>query len=420
MVEKLIERHLWNAGLVRLTPHLVERYNACLSAMGLPPTALSEIDVDGMGMSPQIAKERGNPYYLCNGLAHPLAIIVSPDQYDKPPYYPIFSWQRSLMRTVFDKNPKSIRDITGTHAIAIDIEDGLSRFEGPEDLLLLTEITAVPHIEELAEAKNEQARLIAEFSDDLNCLRDDLCDAIVRSRDAHGDLRKRKLDMRPIAFDGFDDFYTIAFGGAAVLRHVDGDDLLILENEDILRNVNRRKLGSAKVFYLYDPEFALFEKLKKSKWVDVPVKRYRKDPKLLQFKRELLLADALCDCDDQVNWRTLTNAARMALMLKHEDKVPAIYSELERFAAALKANRVLNLTPELEHFLAEPSEKMSPETQQVLWILLTRREPRNLLSLYTVDKNAFLARYETWSATKQSWAADYLVIRYKHHHRVNQ
>jgi hypothetical protein len=420
MVEKLIERHLWNAGLVRLTPHLVERYNTCLSAMGLRPTALPEIDVDGMGVSPQIAKDRGNPYYLCNGLSNPLAIIVSPDQYDKPAYYPIFSWQRSLMRTVFDKNPKSIRDITGTHAIAIAIEDGLSRFEGPEDLLLLTEITAVPHIEELAEAKNEQARLIAEFSDDLNCLREDLCEAIVLSRNAHGDLRKRKLDMRPITFNSFGDFHTVAFGGAAVLRHVDGEDVLVLENEETLKNVNKRKLRSANVFYLYDLEFALFDKLKKSKWVDVPVKRYRKDPKLLEFKRELLLADALCDCDDQVNWRTLTNPARMALMLKHEDKVPAIYSELERFAAALKANRVLNLTRELEHFLAEPSEKMSSETQQVLWILLTRREPRNLLALYTVDKNAFLARYDTWSERKQAWAADYLVIRYKHHHRVNQ
>src|SRR5262249_6662715 len=152
----------------------------------------------------------------------------------------------------------------------------------------------------------------------------------------------------------------------------------------------------------------------------VPVRRYRKDPKLLEFKRELLLADALCDCQEQVNWRALTSAARTALMLKHEDKVPAIYSELERFAAALKANRVLNLSPELEHFLAEPSEKMSPDTQQVLWTLLTRREPRNLLALYTVDKNAFLARYETWSEAKQEWAADYLVVRYEHHHRMSR
>jgi hypothetical protein len=107
-------------------------------------------------------------------------------------------------------------------------------------------------------------------------------------------------------------------------------------------------------------------------------------------------------------------------MLKHGDKVPVIYSELERFAAALKANRVLNLSPELEHLLAEPSENMSPDTQRVLWILLTHREQRNLLALYTVDKNAFLARYETWSEAKQEWAADYLVVRYKHHYRMNQ
>ena len=80
---------------------------------------------------------------------------------------------------------------------------------------------------------------------------------------------------------------------------------------------------------------------------------------------------------------------------------------------------MLNFSPELEHFLAEPTDKMPPETTQVLWTLLTRREPRNLLALYAVDKNAFLARYEMWSDKKREWAADYLVERYEHHHLMN-
>lgn len=416
-MDKLIARQLWNAGLVRLTPHLVARYNDCLASLGLPQTALTEIDIDGVGMSPQVAKEIGNPYYLCNGFANPLAIIVSPEQYDKPVYHWIFSWQRTLMRMLFDKNQKPIRDVTGTHAIGIDLEDGLSTFEGPEDLLLLTEITAVPHIEELAQAASEQQKLITNYNDDLSCLKEDVCDAIVMSRKAHGDLRRRTIDMRALTFDSFDDFYTVAFGGAAVLRHVNGENLLIVENEDVFKKINRKKLGSAKVFHLNDPDFALFDTLTKAKWVNVPITRYRRDPKLLEFKKELLIADALCDCEEQVNWRALTSAARKSLMLKHREKVPAIYFELERFAAGLKAGRTLNVSAELEHFLAEPSEKMPPETQQVLWILLTRREPRNLLALYSADKNAFVARYEGWSAAKQEWAADYLVERYQHHHK---
>ena len=423
-MEKLIKRKLWNAGLVRLTPHLVERYNACLISMGLPPTQQSEIDVDGAGVSPQITKEIGDPHYLCNGIANPLAIIVSPDQYDKPVFAPIFSWMRPLLRVVFDKNQKSIRDITGTHPIGIDLEDGMTAFRGVEDLLLLTEITAVPHIEELASAAAEQSTLIAKFNDgpaaDPNCLREEVCDALVLQRKQHGDLRKRKIDMRPITFDSFDDFHTIAFGGAAVLRHVDGDDLLIVEDEEVFKKIDKRKIGSAKIFYLGDPEFALFNRLRENKWVVVPVKKYRTEPKFLEYKKELLLADALCDSDASLNWRELTNSARKSLMMKHEDKVPAIYFELERYAAGLKAGRTLNLTAELEHFLAEPSDKMPPETQNVLRILLTRREPRNLLALYRADKNAFLSRYEQWSDKKREWAADYLAERYEHQHKLDQ
>ena len=419
-MEKLTERGLYGAGLVRLTPHLLERYNDCLMSMGLKPTSCTEVDVDGLGVSPQVAKELGNPYYLCSGLANPLSIIVTPEQYNKPCFFPIYSWQRPLMQALYDKYPKEIADVTGTHAISVDLEDGLSTFEGPEDLLLLSEITAVPHVEEIAEAAQEQGELIADFTEGLNCLREETCDALVINRKKYGDLRKRRVDMRPITFENFNDFYTIAFGGAAVLRHVDGIDLLILEDEKTFHEVttNKKNLGSAEVYHLFDPEFTLFAALQKSGLVQVPIERYRTDSKILDFKKELLLADALCDCEQQINWRSLTSSARKALLQKHEDKVPSIYFELERFAAKLKSGKVSTLSPELEHFLAEPSEKLHPETQTVLWYLLTRREPRNLLALYTVDKNAFLRRYEEWSDAKREWAADYLVERYKHKHRM--
>lgn len=419
-MEKLVKRQLLNAGLVRLTPHLLLRYNKCLISMGLEPTELTDVDIDGLGVSPQVARERGNPHYLASGIANPLAMILCPEQYGKPIYHPIFSWQRPLMRALFDKYHKEIADITGTHAIAVDLEEGFSSYEAPEDLLLITTIMAVPHIEELAEAACEQAALLATFSDGLNCLREQVCDALVVSRKKHGDLRKRRVAMAPVPFDGFDDFYTVAFGGAAVLRHVDGEDLLILEQEEAFTATrkNRRRPRGAQAFYLFDPECRLFERLLACNWIHVPVDRYREDPSHLEFKKELLLADALCDCEPEVNWRTLASAAHKALLRKHQDKVPAIYFELEHYAATLKAGRVSTLSTELLHFLAEPSPRMHPETQIVLWILLSHAEPRNLLALYTVDKNAFLARYEQWSDAKREWAADYLAERYKHQHRV--
>lgn len=420
----LVERKLFGAGLVRLTSHMVERYNRCLVSAGLAPTELQEIDIDAIGVSPQIVQERNDPYYLCNGLANPLAIIVSPDQYNMPVYYPIFSWMRRLMRTIFDKgdNHKRIIDITATDGIVFDLEDGLSAFNGAGDLLLLTEITAVPHLEKLAGAAEAQAELIATFSEGLNCLRDDICDELVASREASGDLRKRKLILSPLAFNSFADFHTVAFGGASVLRDVDGVDLLVLEDKEMFDAAmkNKRKLGSAQVHYLFDEEMLLFEKLRKNHMIVVPVNTYRDDPQLLEFKKELLLADALCDCEEKINWRTLSPAARKALLSKHKDRVPPEYFELERFAAGLKAGRVLQVSQELYYLLVTPQSKLPPATQEILWILLTRKEPRNLLDLYTADKNAFLARYATWSPTKRLWAADYLAARYKHQHTSSQ
>lgn len=419
-MERLIKKELMNAGLVRLTPHLLERYNACLDSMGLPPAEGDQVEIDAVGMSPQVAAQRGEAHYLCNGLSNPLALIVSPDQYNKPVYYPIFSWQRPLMRAFFDKYHREIIDITGTHSISLDLENGLSTFEGAEDLLLLNNITAIPHTEELQAAADEQVGLIEHFYKDHNCLREDLCDSLIESRRKHGDLRKRKIAMQPLSFDSFADFYTVAFGGAAVLRHVDGIDLLILENEEEFAKLKGKRNLSGQTFYLFDEEFRLFNKLYKAGWVIVPMDHYRSEPISLEFKKELLLADALCDCEQGINWRALTKTARKSLLQKHEDKVPAIYFELERFATALRNGKAPNFSQELAHFLAEPAENLPPQTQEVVWILLTKREPRNLLALYTVDKNGFLARYNHWSDAKREWAAGYLAERYKHRHRVTQ
>lgn len=418
-MDRLSERKLLNAGLVRLTPHLIERYSKCLDSIGLEPVESERIDVDGIGVSPQVAAQRGNPYYLCNGLANPLAVIISPDQYNKPVFYPPYSWMRPLMRAVFDKYHKEIIDVTGTHAISCEVENGLSTFSNADDLFLLSELNVVLHIEELQAAAARQAALLEQFQEGNQCLGEDLCDSIIQSRHEHGDLRKRRIAMPPLAFSSFADFYTVAFGGAAVLRHVDGIDLLVLESEEEYSKMkNRKKLPGQSVLYLYDEDFKLFEKLNKADWVNVPVDHYRSDPRILEYKKELLLADALCDCERGIDWRAMTKSARKALLQKYEDRVPPIYFELERFAAGLRNGRLPSFSQELGYFLAEPSDKLPPQTQEVVWILLTRREPRNLLALYTVDKNAFLKRYNSWSDAKREWAAGYLAERYQHKHRL--
>ena len=75
------------------SPALVKRYNAALESLGLKPTKLSSFHLDGRGWSPEIANEQTNDY-LSHGPANALAIILSPDQRDKPLYAPSTSFDK--------------------------------------------------------------------------------------------------------------------------------------------------------------------------------------------------------------------------------------------------------------------------------------------------------------------------------------
>ena len=411
----LIRRGLLYQGLVELTPVLIERYNDCLRSMGIEPTARKSIFVDGAGWSPQIASDMKDPYYLCCGsLLSPGAIIVTPDQYKKPVYYPAFSWMRGAMRLVFEKYHREIIDITATHAVSFDCENGLSVLESPDDLLLLSAVTMKPNTGHIAEAATEQISLIARFSEGLNCLETAVRDELVAHRKRFGDLRKRKLDIQPIVFDLFNDFYTVALGGAAVVRGVDGVDLLVLEDARQFESIKGKDLGNtAKVCLLDDADGSAFHLLAKAGIIEIPIQRFRAEPKILEEKKDLLLSLSLCDCEEDVGWMECTSAKRKSLVKKHAGKVPHLFSELERYAAAVRRNgETPKLTDELWYFLAVPSARLPPSTQEVITILLTRKEPRNILDLYICDKNRFYARYGEWSEAKQKWAAMYIHARY--------
>jgi hypothetical protein len=412
-LKPLIHKGLFNAGLVKLTPTMVARYNRCLVSMGHQPTERKVIQVDGIGWSPQVARERRDPYYLHNGPSNPTAIIISPDQYKKPVYVPPFSWLRGAMRQVFEKYHREIIDTTATHVISIDFENGLSSFDGPLDLLLLTSVVAKPDTGNLAEAAVQQRQLVAQFMDGLNCLVTEPRDALIASQSAYGDLRRRRLEMGSVPFDLFSDFYTVAFGGGAVLRGVLDTDLLVLEDKDTYDSVvGAGPTHNAKICYLHDESAKHIDLLREAGMLTLPVDHFRADPKILEDKKDLLLSLSLCDCEGE-DWNTCTSSKRKSLLKKHGEKVDPLFFELERYAAALRRGPV---APEpsvaLWHFLAEPSERLPPGTREVLWILLTHRDPRNLLELYTHDKNRFLEHYGTWSDAKQQWAADYLAARY--------
>ena len=152
----------------------------------------------------------------------------------------------------------------------------------------------------------------------------------------------------------------------------------------------------------------------------IPIEQFKDDRKILDLKKETLLGMSLSDCEKDIDWTTLSSPSRRSLMQEPVNELKVrLYHELERYAAAIRSGRKLpQLSHELWYYLLAPSEKLPPSTQDVLMILLTRKEPRRLLDLYTVDKNSFVAMYKTWSDQKKKWAAEFLAAHYKK--RMNQ
>ena len=64
-MQRLIEEGLRFGGLLHIdAAHLVERYNAALTAFGLPATKLTDFYIDASGYSYEVALEMGNAAYL--------------------------------------------------------------------------------------------------------------------------------------------------------------------------------------------------------------------------------------------------------------------------------------------------------------------------------------------------------------------
>ncbi|MBM3261778.1 hypothetical protein FJY93_05220, partial [Candidatus Kaiserbacteria bacterium] len=215
----LAERGLVNTGLVELTSLLIERYNKALASMGIEPTKCRTIFIDGAGWSPQVAEEKGNLWYLCDGFTNPTAIIISPDQFKKPVYMPAYSWMRSVLRVIFETYHREIIDITSTDVVTLDFELGITKLESPIDFLLLSEILIKPYSGGLLAWAREQQKLINDFMEGLNCLEAEFREPLIAHRKKYGDLCKRRFFMDEIHSPLARDYWTVALGGAAVIRN---------------------------------------------------------------------------------------------------------------------------------------------------------------------------------------------------------
>ena len=408
-VKKLVDAGLFGQGLVPVaTPDMVARYNNCLDRLGIAPTRLSSFRVDGMGWSPEIAEEKGETYYLSAGDANPMAVVVSPNQARKPIYYPYNSYDRAVMIKFFDRFRKEIADVTMSCCIGVDIDQELTRYTQPSDLLDVTDVIVRSDLGSLGRIAQKQRKLSQQFmNEEMGWFDKDLRGQIISLSKPHGDLRYRRIEIPDMLFKEVKCFHTKAFKGTFVFRGLaKGNSLLVLEDKSV--PVNRPG-----VTYLDDRE-ALVEALIEAGLAEVNLDWYAKNQGSLEQLRQYYIAELVCNSEPDIDF--IQSGPGKIKSILSAINLPDAFSELERLIKRFEKGQKLKFSKlpfELTVLMLRPRQRLAQTTAQVVELLLARLNSMDVLRLYTLDKNSFFKQYEGWTRSKQDWVVSYIAQRYK-------
>jgi len=149
--------------------------------------------------------------------------------------------------------------------------------------------------------------------------------------------------------------------------------------------------------------------------VEIEWEWYRTHPEVLVDKKLSLLADVVCEESPDLDFAGLKLAQKRQHGVRLANRLPAVYHELERVARRIDAGqspRASELSPALRLALLRPHPRLNDAERDVVWLLLCRLQPSDVLRLYMSDKDRFFTQYQTWSTCKREWAVDMIKTRY--------
>lgn len=393
------------------SPALVKRYNDALESLGLKPTKLPGFHLDGRGWSPEIAHEQTNDY-LSHGPANALAIILSPDQRDKPLYAPLTSFDKDVLQRYYAQFSGEIADLTRDIALCLELDHTPPSYMSPEDALAFQGVTVKTSAGGFGNAVSEQAALVKTFLDDENAWFDaSLRQKIIANAKEHGDLRGRAALPADFTVSDISSFSAKLFGGIFVLRPQRGNSYLIMQDKSEMPD--RRK----NTFHLQDSK--LLPKLLKENFIAVDESYYREHLDVLVGKFDALLADALFQLEPTLEFAKLSTAQRKQRISQYSGQLPEVLFELEGFMSKLSTGARLRsgeLSRELIYLMLHPHSNIQEQEREVLWQLICQVqvlnvEPLDIAQLYQKDVAHFFELYQSWSGVRQDWAESYLLAR---------
>ncbi|MCI5128453.1 MAG: hypothetical protein D3907_08125 [Candidatus Electrothrix sp. AUS3] len=406
----LKQKGLHGSGLIRITSaRMIERYNWALVSMGFQPTGLKRFSVDMFGWSPEVATEKRSIYYLTHSLANPMGIIISIHQRHAPVYFPYHSFDRSMISSFFDRFAVEIMDITTTDALCIDLENGISSYASLEDLLLVDSFilrAETPH--RLIAGAKKQQQLIADFLKSDTLWEDkEKRQQIIDSSKKYGDLRQRKVCIADFAYPNIEIFYTEALGGVYILQHPADAKQPVFVICKALDRLNCTGMTDKDVQVLPIDQKNLLRDLRKANFFQLDMTLYQKKPELLEYKKELLLANFICE--QEQSYKGWSEMRKKNFIASHAKEIPPLFFIIERLQKCFAAGKPFYEVPlsvELFDYLTVPHRRMPATYQTALENLLSELDPSDPIRLFKYNKQRFYTEYKKYPPCKKQWVAE--------------
>lgn len=405
-MDKLKTAGLYQSELIPISGRLVERYNDCLRTLGFKTTSLTLFSIDGIGWSPEVAEEKNDVNYLNHGDANPHGIIISPLQKGKPVYLPFHTFDRAMMKFIFETYEEKIKQITLDSAICLDFDQDIDVFYEPLDILKYNHISIQFRLtNQLKRRQKEQLQLIEEFRSDNNFIDVALHDKLLESAKQYGDLRFRDLELPELHFKT-DSFYTRAFGGVYVLRDFIAP-IVVFESLENYKEAIKNTTYNVLIYHVSQPE--LLEKLRDHLIVechledDVKTKRYERIKKY--FFAEFLIHPEHSE-KDILNNKSLFKSYLNRLDLGQRKRVMSVERYLEKLALSNEYKIKDVVDDRLYVAMHKPHSSLEIKHQELIWKLLVEVAPLDILFLFWYDKQQFYKSYQKWSPSMQDWVID--------------
>lgn len=413
-MQRLIEEGLRFGGLLHVDHgHLVERYNAALTALGLPQTKLTDFYIDASGYSYEIALEMQNPAYLDPEGINRRFIILSPDQADLPLIRTSFSADGQVIRAFFTANDRMIRAVTLKDVLYGEIENLVFDVERPADVLGIRDVRFLVRTPTglLEEAQTLKVK-IDEFLTGERAWQDlGLLETIVDGAARVGDVRRNGFLPQKLSFRWPEVFWTSHFGGAYVIARDKG--AVMIGDPDQLQP----KPFGASIIALHETP-VLFSYLEEERLIEPFNPRWLKESGILEHRLRLLVAELLTLGDREFDPTPLIDDAYLGRWIAdnmaklNPDKRFRVISQMRGLldTPAEAAAYERRLTPEQRFYFrrAMPDVTGAGDINRII----VEHMPFDLLSTFILNKRRFYAIYETYPQRQKAFAVDYLTTHY--------